>query len=376
MTATLYRPSAAGFDTDRIEVYRRLRDDHPVHRLGEQYLLTRFEDVWAAVHDWQRFSSAGLAEGAGHQPMMIYMDPPRHRELRVLVSRAFTPRRVAGLEPRIRTIARELLDAAGPRADLAGQFAAKLPSRIMAELIGIPEEQRETFRELTESFIETDGRTREESARRLQRIHDMFDDLLQQRRRRPADDLMSALLAAEVDGQRLTDDELQGFCFLLLIAGNDTTTSLIGNGIALLAEHPEQRAELVADPSLITGAVEEMVRLESPTQVLPRRATRDVELHGVTIPEGSRVLLCWGAANLDEREFADPARFDIHRGAPRHLGFGRGIHFCIGSALAIMEARVAFEELLRHAPQYRLEADRERYASSWALAWKRLPVSF
>jgi cytochrome P450 len=187
---------------------------------------------------------------------------------------------------------------------------------------------------------------------------------------------MTALIEAEIDGEHLSDEELLGFSFLLLIAGNDTTTSLIGIGAELLARHPDQRAELLADPALIPAAIEEMLRIEAPTQVLPRTAMRDVELHGVTIPEGSRVMLVWGAANLDDREFADPERFDIHRRIGRHLAFGHGAHHCLGAALARLEGRVAFEELLRRVPDYELAGTPVWYPSYWARGYEHLPIRF
>ncbi|HZP30269.1 MAG TPA: cytochrome P450, partial [Acidimicrobiia bacterium] len=166
------------------------------------------------------------------------------------------------------------------------------------------------------------------------------------------------------------------FSFLLLIAGNDTTTSLIGNGAELLARHPDQRAALVAHPSLVPNAIEEMLRIEAPTQALPRTAMREVELHGVTIPAGSRVMLLWGAANLDDREFDDPERFDVHRRIQRHLSFGHGAHHCLGAALARLEGRVAFEELLGRVPDYEVVGTPVRYASNWARAFESLPIRF
>lgn len=369
----VYDPTTAAFQTDMHAIYRELRDQHPVY-VNEQgtFVLSRFADVWNAVHDWEAYSSDHVAEAAQQLPSMIYMDPPRHSGLRALVSRAFTPKRVADLEPRIRTVARGLLDGAGAPFDLAQQYAAPLPSIIMAELIGVPDEHRESFRGWTEAFIEVTSS--DDIAGRVENIYALFATLLDERRSAPAADLMSALLAAEVDGTQLTDDELLGFCFLLLIAGNDTTTTLIGNGAELLARHPDQRAELVADPSLIPAAVEEMVRIESPTQALPRTAMRDLELHDTVIPAGSRVMLLWGAANLDDREFPDADRFDIHRTIKRHLGFGHGLHFCIGASLARLEARVAFEELLARMPDYELTEEPVRFVSNWARAWRSLPV--
>jgi cytochrome P450 len=249
-----------------------------------------------------------------------------------------------------------------------------LPSTIAGELIGVPAEHLVQFRSWTEEFIAIAGPDDFKEA--AANIFALFAELLEARRRDPRDDLMGALLAAEVDGERLTDEELLGFCFLLLIAGNDTTTSLLGNGAELLARHPDQRDALAGDPSLIPGAVEEMLRIESPTQVLPRTAMRDSEFHGVVIPAGSRVMLIWGAANLDDREFSDPERFDIRRRIVRHLGFGHGTHFCMGAALARLEARVAFEELLRRVPDWRLAAEPIRYPSNWARAFRSLPVRF
>jgi hypothetical protein len=338
-------------------------------------VLSRFDDVWNAVHDTATFSSK-CAEAEQLMPQMIYMDPPRHTALRALVSRAFTPRRVAELENRIREVATGLIDGFAGRGDceLVHEFAAPLPSIVMADLIGVPEEHRESFRTWTEAFLEVTGPG--DITERAGNIYKLFGELLAERRRAPTNDLMSALIEARVDGESLSEDDLLGFCFLLLIAGNDTTTSLIGNGAELLARHPDQGAQLAADPALIPGAVEEMIRIESPTQALPRTATREVELHGITIPQGARVMLLWGAANLDEREFPDAERFDIHRAAPRHLGFGHGIHFCLGAPLARLESRVAFEELLARLPEYRLAAAPQRYVSNWARSWRLLPLEY
>lgn len=374
--AFVYDPTTAQFQRDLHVTYAMLRDAHPLYVSPEgSYVVSRFADVWDAVHDWQTFSSI-CAEAEQLMPQMIYMDPPRHTALRSQVSRAFTPKRIAGLEPRIRDVTRRLLDdiAASGHCELVHDFAAPLPSIIMADLIGVPVEHRESFRSWTEAFLEVTGP--HDIAERATNIYGLFGELLAERRRSPADDLMSALLAAELDGERLSEEDVLGFCFLLLIAGNDTTTSLIGNGAELLARHPDQRAELAADPRLIPGAVEEMLRIESPTQALARTATRDVELHGVVIPDGSRVMLLWGAANLDEREFPDADRFDIHRNALRHLGFGHGIHFCLGAYLARLESRIAFEELLARVPDFRVSGTPARYVSNWARSWRDLPLEY
>lgn len=373
--AFVYDPSTAEFQDDIWDVYRTLRDEHPVYvdAANEQYVLSRFDDVWRAVHDWQTFSSV-VAEADNFLPQMIYMDPVRHTQLRALVSRAFTPKRVAEIEPRTRAVARDLLDgiAAGGRCDLQHEYAAVLPSVVIGTMIGIPDDRIDEFRGWTDSFLEIQGP--QDYLDALGHCYELFAELLAERRRTPRDDLMSALLDAEVDGQRLTEEEVLGFCFLLVLAGNDTTASLIGSGTVLLAHDPEQRAELTRDPSRWPNAVEEINRLESPAQVLPRTATCDVELHGTVIPSGSRVMLVWGAANHDEREFTDPERFDIHRPITRHLAFGHGNHYCLGSNLARLEARVAFEELHARFPDYELDGRPRRITSIWARAYGEVPL--
>jgi hypothetical protein len=282
----LYDPSTAQFQEDIWDVYRTLRDHHPVYRdeARQQYVVTRFEDVWRAVHDWETFSSV-VDEAQNLLPQMIYMDPPRHTALRALVSRAFTPKRVAEVESLTRSAARGLLDEIADRGDeceLQHEYAAVIPSVVIARMIGVPDEHVADFRTWTESFLEIQGP--EDFADAAGKIYALFADLLAARRAGPRDDMMTALIDAEVDGQRLTDEELLGFCLLLILAGNDTTSSLVGSGTVLLAQHPDQRALLLDDPSLWSTAIEEMNRIESPTQVLPRTTTRDVEIRGVTIP--------------------------------------------------------------------------------------------
>jgi hypothetical protein len=206
-------------------------------------------------------------------------------------------------------------------------------------------------------------------------IYAEFARLLDERRRRRRDDLMSALIDAELEGRKLTQEELLGFCFVLVVAGNDTTSNLIANGAVLLAEHPDQRRLLAEDPLLLPDAIEEMLRYESPAQALPRRLTRDVELHGRKLREGEQLFLLWGSANRDEREFEHADRFDVRRRIKRHLAFGQGIHFCLGKSLARLEARVAFEELLAGAPSFALDGPAPWLPSMWARAHARVPVA-
>src|SRR5438067_353344 len=370
-----YDPSTAAFQEEIWDVYRWLRDEHPVyHDAGRgEYVLSRFDDVWRAVNDWESFSSV-VAEAENFLPQMIYIDPPRHTELRALVSRAFTPKRVAEIEPLTRSVARSLVEKIAEQGscELQHEYASLIPSVVIAKMIGVPEEHIEEFRSWTESFLEIQGP--EDYLESLGKCYGLFAELLAAVRNQPAEDLMSALLAAEVDGQRLTDEELLGFCFLLVLAGNDTTSTLIGNGIVLLARHPEQLALLLRDPSRWPNAVEEMNRIESPTQVLPRTTTRDVELHGATIPAGSRVMLIWGSANHDDRVFPDPERFDVTRSITKQLAFGHGVHYCLGANLARLEARVAMEEWHARFPDYELASTPRRITSIWARGFGDIPL--
>jgi cytochrome P450 len=382
MADFVYDPARPDFQDQSQEIYRRLREEQPVYRHPEAgwFALSRFEDVRAAACDPQTFSSEGTDISQGILPMIQMLDPPRHDALRALVSKAFTPRRVEGLEPRIREIARGLVDAFAARgeADLLADFARHLPSLVIGELLGVPAERRERFLHYTEALVEAIPGGGGEAGRRHPAlgIYREFAELLAARRGERRDDLMSALLDAEIDGRRLTDEELLGFCFVLIVAGNDTTTNLIANGAVLLADHPDQRKLLAQAPGRIPDAVEEMLRCETPAQALPRVARREVALHGRTIPQGSLVRLVWAAANRDPREFADAERFDVTRQIPRHLAFGQGIHFCLGANLARLEARVAFEELLARLPEYRLRERPGWRTSIWARAHDAVRVAF
>ncbi len=376
----VYDPYVAEFHDRSHEIYRALRDEHPLYHNPERgfWAISRFEDVWQATLDVASLTTEGIEEAASLRPMLNYLDPPRHDRLRTLVSRAFTFRRVGEMEPQIRRIAGELLDALAGRSecDLVEAFAEPLPGRIIAEMIGVPPDRRETFLGHTRKMLTTnpDISITEAIREPSERIYEEFARLLDERRAVPEDDLMSALLAAEIDGERLDDDEILGFCYQLIVAGNDTTTSLIGNGAVLLANHPEQQKWLADDPERIPAAVEEMLRFEPPAQALPRRSRTPWSLHGETIPEDERVLLVWAAANLDEREFDEPERFDVTRRITRHLSFGHGIHFCLGASLARLEARVAFETLLERYPRYSLGEQPGWVASRWARAHGRIPI--
>jgi cytochrome P450 len=367
---------------DRLhEIYAELRVQHPVARSPSGFwAVSRFADVYELASDTVTYSSERtLISPPGLVPTIQSLDPPRHDRLRALVSLAFTPSRVRAMEPRVRAIAHELMAKlleAG-RADLMAAYARHIPSRVIGELIGIPDERIPDFLRWTEAMVELlKGKTQAEAIENpAASIYAEFARLLDERRRIRRDDLMSALIDARLDGAALTQEELLGFCFVLVVAGNDTTTNLIANGAVLLAEHPDQRRLLAQDPSLLEGAIEEMLRYEAPAQALPRRLLRDTTLHGHALREGEQLFLLFGSANRDEREFEQADRFDVRRRIKRHLAFGQGIHFCLGKSLARLEARVAFEELLARAPEYELAGPAPWLPSMWARSHARVPVA-
>jgi cytochrome P450 len=267
-------------------------------------------------------------------------------------------------------------------SELMHEFAAPLATQVIGALLGVPESERWQFRLWAAKIEQHDPAIPVEVAEREQResveeLHAYLGELVAKRRVQPADDLLSALLEAEVEGERLRDDEVVGIAYQLMVAGNDTTASLIANGIVRLAENPDQRKLLIDDPGLIQNAVEEMARYDAPTvQSPPRITTRPVELHGQKIPAGAPVMLVWMAANHDERQFIDADRFDVRRAGTRHLGFGHGLHFCLGASLARLEAKLAFEEILHTIPDYGLEGEPHRWASVWLRVISAVEVAF
>jgi cytochrome P450 len=377
---------------DPYPVYRRLRDDFPVHHNPHLrfFTLSRYADVLGALQTPDLFiSGKGVYVGVpdyddgkitAQIPLLITTDRPRHTQLRALVSRAFTPRRIALLEPRIRAIARGLLDNVKGRRefDLVREFSGPLPTIVIAELLGVPAEDQEWFKEKSTAVAQFDPTAPRDDTQMGPAIElgSYLAEVLAARRREPRDDLLSALLAAEIDGQRLSDVELIGFGFLLLVAGNETTTNLISNAAILLDRHRDQRRLLLEDPGRIPGAIEEFLRFDSPVQGLARTTSAPVTLHGVTIPENSKVLLLFGSANHDERVIPEADRFDVLRAPNPHVAFGFGAHFCLGANLARLEARVAFEELLARLPDYRMTQTRvERHCSGPIRGALRLPLA-
>jgi cytochrome P450 len=379
---------------DPYPVYRRLRDAHPVYRNDrlDFFALSRWDDVLAALEDPELYiSSKGIAVGIGDLgerftqgvPMLIMMDGDRHARLRKLVSGAFAPRRVAALEPMIRGVARALLDEMGerPDPDLVRDLSGPLPTIVIAELLGVPREDRDRFKSWSNAIAQFDpaSPTGAHPAAALGPAAELagyLGRILDERRRDPGDDLLSVLLSSRVDGASLSETELLGFAFLLLVAGNETTTNLISNAAVLLDRHPDQRRKLLDEPGRIRAAVEEFLRFDPPVQGLARTTTRDVTLHGTPIPKGAKVLLLFASANRDERHIEAPERFEVTRSPNPHLAFGFGQHFCLGSGLARLEARIAFEELLARLPDYRLaDPEVERLCSGPIRGAVRLPLA-
>jgi cytochrome P450 len=371
---------------DPYPTYQRLRNEAPAYLDPERgfWALSRHADVRAAIDDWSTFSSTGgitlERRTENVEPMLIEMDPPRHTELRALVSRAFTPKRVAGLEEPIGDLARELSAGfvPGARVDVIEDFAAKLPMAVISVMLGVPREDQDELRSWSDAMLHREAGSAELTPAGIDgatRLYGYFNDVIANRRQTPSEDLVGALVAAEEDDRTLTRSEVLGFCFLLLIAGNETTTKLIGNAIFWLAAFPDQRARLLADPSLIPAAVEETLRFDTSTQALARVLMCDVELHGVMIPAGRKGLLLFGSANRDERRWDDPDTFDVERNPAGHLAFGHGLHHCLGAALARLETRVALEVLLPLVGEYAVdESDAERVHSGNVRGFSRLPI--
>jgi cytochrome P450 len=373
--------------------YHRLRQEDPVHLspLGI-WALSRYDDAAMLLRD-PRFGRRGfqqiLESRFGRQGLgqsMLFQDPPDHTRLRTLVSKAFTPRVIEGMRGHIQQVVDGLLDkvkAAG-RMDVVADLAYPLPVIVICEMVGVPAEDREKFRDWSYAIarsLDAIAVPNEELARRANEAQDAltgyFARLIEERRRAPRADLLSALIAAEEAGDRLTTQELFATGILLFIAGHETTVNLIGNGTLALLRHPEQMQRLRAEPGLIAGAVEELLRYDSPVQRTGRLLYEDVTIDGKTIPKGSIAVALIGAANRDPAHFPDPDRLDITRTDNRHLAFGWGIHFCLGAPLARLEGQIAFGTLLRRFPRLALGADEVEYRETSTLRGLRaLPVTF
>jgi cytochrome P450 len=355
-----------------------LEDPFPFYEMGRAmsplfvpnlglWMAFNYDECLALLRDPATWSS-GMASNApqdGPQPSMLGSNPPRHTRLRALVSQAFTPRMIEQLEPRLRQIAAELLEPvlAKGECDLVETLSYPLPVIAIAEILGVEPGKRDKFKQWSDEVVATLGTgdgEQEEGATEGQirqstfdEISDYFNGLCEERRAHPRSDLISGLVQAEMEGEKLSFDELLQMLILLLVAGNETTTNLIGNAMQEFIRHPDQFARVEADPSLLPNALEEVLRFSSPVQATVRRATSDVEFKGQQIAMDQQVIVWLAAANRDPAQFPDPLAFDVTRNPNRHLAFGMGIHFCLGAPLARLEAKIAFEELMKRTTNFR-----------------------
>jgi cytochrome P450 len=398
--------STPEFLVDPYPVYARLRTTDPVHRgrIGA-WFVSRYEDASRVLREHDSFSSDSrrleewqrtIEQRHGEKsPLdrtlgrtMLTADPPEHTRLRTLANRAFTPRRIA-LRPRVEAIVAELLDEASQagRMDLIRDFAYPLPITVISELLGVPTSDQPLLREWTRVLIDESGSLRSSDhfdPAQIERmdsaggsLNDYMEQLVRKRRDHPGDDLITDLLRMGANGEGMDEDEMVGTCLLILIAGHETTINLIANGTLALLSNPEEWARLRDAPALAGDAVEELLRYDSPVQMVGRAAVRDVDLGGTPVREGDPVFAVTGAANRDPERFADPERLDITRGDREHLSFGAGPHFCLGAPLARLEARIAFEALATRFPGLNLATDAPRWRPSFGLrGLEELPLTW
>ncbi|GAA4289963.1 cytochrome P450 [Mycobacterium paraffinicum] len=387
-----YDPFDSDIDDNPYPVWKRMRAEAPLY-YNEKYnffALSRYDDVARELPNWQTYRSgrgttadilfANIEVPPG---ILLFEDPPLHDLHRRLLSRVFTPRRMLAVENLVRDFCvRELDPLIGAGGfDFIADLGAMMPMRTIGYLLGIPEQDQAKIRDRGGAYIELSDE-RDPAAVNAKLFEEsivVFAEYIEWRADHPSDDLMTDLLRAEIeepDGTRrpLSRTEVLAYTAMIAGAGNETTARLIGFMGQLLSDHPDQRRELAADPSLIPGAVEETLRYEPPSPVQARYVAQDAELYGRVVPEGSYMLLLNGSANRDERHFTDPDRYDIHR-AGSHLSFGQGLHFCLGSALARMEGRVALEEVLKRWPDWEVDyANAQRAHTASVRGWARLPV--
>jgi cytochrome P450 len=389
-TEVYYDPFDFDIDDDPYPVWKRMRDEMPLYHNEKYnfYALSRYDDVAPELTNWETYRSGRgttidiIMSGVQLPPgVILFEDPPLHDLHRRLLSRVFTPRRMEAIEPLTRDFCVRALDplVGSGRFDFIENLGGLVPMRTIGYLLGIPEDNQAAIRDRGNRAINlSEGAFRAVDQDLFVNSLEVFAEYIDWRREHPSDDLMTQLLNAEIEEngvtRRLERTEVLMYISTIAGAGNETTTRLIGFIGQLLAEHPEQRREIVANPSLIPLAVEEVLRYQAPSPVQARHVARDVECHGSLVPEGSIMLLLNGSANRDERKFVDGERFDIHRGAA-HLSFGHGLHFCLGSALARMQARVALEEVIKRWPDWEVDYANAKMAhTSSVRGWAALPV--
>ncbi|MDT3439419.1 MULTISPECIES: cytochrome P450 [unclassified Pseudofrankia] len=387
-----YDPYDAQIDADPYPTWRRLRDEAPLYRNDkfDFFALSRFADVEPALADWHTYRSgrgsvlelikANIELPPGN---ILFEDPPVHTVHRGILARVFTPKKMLALEPKVREFCARSLDplVGAGRFDFIRDLGAQMPMRTIGYLLGIPEDDQESIRDRIDEGLRLTGDGTELTPNDdFTASMELYGDYIDWRAKHPSDDLMTEMLTTEFEDENgttrtLTREEIVTYVMLLAGAGNETTTRLIGWTGKVLAENPEARRELVADRSLIPGAIEELLRYEAPSPVQARYVARDVEHHGQTVPEGSIMLLLNGSANRDEHRFPEPDRFDIHRDIGRHVTFGYGIHHCLGAALARLEGRVALDEVLSRFPEWEIDWSNARQArTSTVRGWETLPA--
>jgi cytochrome P450 len=387
-----YDPYDVELNANPFPMFRRLREEAPLYYNSQHdfYAISRFGDVDRALIDYQTFSSARgaiieLIKANLEMPpgVLIFEDPPIHDLHRKLLSRMFTPRKINALEATIREFCARSLDplVGGDHFDFVADLGAQMPMRVIGMLLGIPEEYQEAARDLTNDRMRTEAGKPMDAAATAAIDGEFFAKFIDWRAEHPSDDIMTELLNVEFTDEtgtvrRLTRDELLVYVSVVSGAGNETTTRLIGWAGKVLAEHPDQRRELAADPSLIPRAIEELLRFEPPAPHVARYVTRDVEYYGQTVPEGSVMMMLIGAANRDDRQFPpDGDVFDIHREARQHLTFSVGTHFCLGSALARLEGRIALEEILKRFPEWDVDLSQCKLSpTSTVRGWESMPT--
>ncbi|MGE5137654.1 MAG: cytochrome P450 [Gemmatimonadota bacterium] len=393
--AVAFSPYDYQIHEDPYPAYQRLRTEAPLYRNDEQdfWALSRHADVTAAFRDPGRFSSANgvsLDPSAwgpyAHKTMsFLALDPPRHTRMRALVSKGFTLRRVRDLEDSIRALTRRHLGAALRRGafDFVGDFAGLLPMDVISELVGVPQADRAELRRLADTVVHREDGLFDVPQAGMEAALTLvgyYADMLAGRRARPAadwpEDLTSALMAAEIDGDRLTDDEIIGFLFLMVVAGNETTTKLLANAVYWGWRNPDQLAKPMGDPARIGSWIEETLRYDASSQIIARTVAEDFTSHGQTVPAGQRLLLLIGSANRDPAAFPDPDRYDLDRDTSALISFGAGRHYCLGANLARLEAQVALTEFARQVARYEIdEAAAERVHSVNVRGFATLPVT-
>lgn len=377
----VFEPRSGETWRDPFPMYAALRDHDPVHHVetedpaADYWVLSRFRDVFAAVVDAATFSSAsGLTFGYGEKEKLgieapiVMMDPPEHTALRKLAIKRFTPRQVQALDPMIREFVVERVERLREmgEGDVVEELLKPLPSLVVAHFLGVPREDRGRFDRWTNAIVAANAEGDVLSAAdAVGEMFAYFNALIEDRRKEPRDDMLSALVHGRLNtGEEVSLAKILGVGFTMVTGGNDTATGLLGGALELLTRHPEQRARLLADPGLVANAVEEFLRLTSPLQGIARTTLRDVEIEGKTIPSGRKVMLLYASANRDEREFGpDAAGCDVGRRVRRHLALGYGPHHCIGAAAARLQARIAIEELLARCPEFSVDPGAGRYAS-------------